>query len=79
MVETALSFSTLPDACNDRVISKEDCPMLANKPLEDKKLFSGLNNNPDWKLLREFLLREGHVTKSQCTKIIKETLACLKT
>ena len=61
MVESL--YSTVPDPCNDRTCSEKDCPKLVNKPLEDTVLFSQEGEKPDWKLLKEFLSREGPLTK----------------
>jgi hypothetical protein len=61
MVES--TYSTVPDPLNDRTCSEKDCPRLINKPLEDSVLFSKEGGNPDWKLLKDFLSREGPIPK----------------
>lgn len=68
MVETTAAasndhgFSLLPDPCTDRHSKDSECLILANKPLDDDKFF-GKDGLPDWKMLKEFLSREGPVTK----------------
>lgn len=76
MVEKNI-FSALPDACSDRVVSDADCPTLISRPLPDDKLFNN-GKEPNWKVLKELLCREGPVTKSQCLKILQQTLNMLK-
>jgi hypothetical protein len=68
MVEKNM-FLTLPDPCNDRVLSEKDCPTLVNRPLPDDVLFK--KNLPDWKVLRELQSREGPLTKDQTCRILK--------
>ena len=50
---------------------------MANKPLEDSHLWPD-GELPDWKLLKEFMTREGKLTKEQITKLLKQTLAMFK-
>lgn len=46
--------------------------------MEDSALFSGEGGLPDWKLLKEFLGKEGPVTKAQVVKLLNMTLDMLK-
>lgn len=71
----AFSFSTLSDPCKDRTVSVEDCPPLANQPLQDDQLFS--KSPVDWMLLRDFQKAEGILTKAQCFKILNLTIKAL--
>lgn len=60
----------LPDPVNDRPL--KDLPPFANNSLDDSLLFPEKNEGkPDWKLLEEFLSKEGPILKSQVLKIIK--------
>ncbi len=72
------SYSTLPDPLNDRHCSEKDCPSLINKPLADETLFGKEGGRPDWKLLKEFLSREGPLTKPQCVRLLLLTIDMLK-
>ena len=60
----------LPDPFNDRKLSKNECPTLMNRPIQNDILFNK-NKLPDWKMLKEFLKYEGHITKEQCVTILK--------
>ena len=60
----------MPDACNDRKCSEKECPSLINRPLSDEQLFSREAGRPDWKLLRDFLSREGPLTKAQTVHLL---------
>ena len=67
----------LPDPCKDRVVST--LPPPPHKPLPAELLYPHKEKErPDWKLLKDFLLKEGHITKVQCTKMIKDTMAVFK-
>ena len=62
----------LPDPCNDRPM--KDLPPFANKALSDEILFprsADGSEKPDWKLLEEFMSREGPMEKKQVMKLIK--------
>jgi serine/threonine-protein phosphatase 2B catalytic subunit len=72
------SYSALPDPLNDRKCSEKECPKLINKPLEDSVLFSLEGGLPDWKLLKDFLSREGPITKPQCVRLLQLTIDMLK-
>jgi len=61
MVEVS-AYSGLPDPYKDRQVSEKQCPSLINKPLSDSQLFK--LDIPDWKMLKEFMQREGPVTKA---------------
>jgi len=55
----------LPDPCNDRPM--KDLPPFVNKALTDSQLFSKNKDGvevPNWKLLEEFLSREGPIPRS---------------
>ena len=56
----------LPDPNNDRPI--KDLPPFVNKAVDDSLLFPTKNESgldvPDWKLLEEFMSREGPLQKS---------------
>ena len=70
-------FSLLPDPKGDRHLTEEQCPQMANKPLEDQFLWPD-GELPDWKLLKDFMTREGKLTKEQIIKLLKQTLAMFK-
>jgi len=55
-------LTALPDPCNDRQVSVGVCPLPCNRPLPDTLLFSD-NDLPDVNVLREFLGRQGSLTK----------------
>ena len=57
----------LPDPLGDRKM--KDLPPFANKPIDDALLFPK-EGVPDWKLLQEFMQKEGPIQKSQVMKII---------
>lgn len=78
----------LPDPCKDRFVKTLPCP--PNKPLPESTLypykgnFSLLSNSigedskkPDWRTLKDFLLREGPMRKDQVTRLLKEGIALL--
>jgi hypothetical protein len=81
MVEATSSFDLeqvlLQDPCHDRMLKDSDCQRLANRPLPNDKLWLK-NDLPDWKLLRDFLSREGPVSKPQCVKLLKATIEMFK-
>lgn len=63
----------LPDPIPDRNLTDEQCPRMINKPIEDSALF-GENDLPDWRLLKDFLAREGPITKPQIMRLLMSTL-----
>ena len=65
----------LPDPLGDRKM--KDLPPFANKPLDDNMLFPK-EDVPDWKLLQEFMQKEGPILKSQVMKIIQCGTAVLR-
>ena len=77
MVEASTStetrFSLLPDPLPDRSLTDAQCAKMINKPLPDNKLW-GENELPDWRLLKDFLAREGPILKPQIIKILMATL-----
>lgn len=50
----------LPDPVNDRPL--KDLPPFANNALDEAILFPN-GETPNWKLLEEFLSKEGPITK----------------
>lgn len=54
-------FSLLPDPIGDRTLKRDECETLANKPIEDTKLWK--KDKIDWLLLKDFLSCEGMLTK----------------
>ena len=69
----------LPDPIKDRPL--KDLPPFVNKAINDDYLF--IKNEagqevPDWKLLEEFMSREGPLLKAQVMKIIKMGLDVFK-
>ena len=68
----------LPDPVKDRPM--KDLPPFANKALPDSTLFVKGDSGevPDWKLLEEFMSREGPLLKPQVMKIIKMGLDIFK-
>lgn len=66
-------FSLLPDPIPDRTLSDEQCPRMINKPIEDSVLFSA-DDKPDWRVLKDFLAREGPITKPQIVRLLMSTL-----
>ena len=51
----------LPDPCGDRHV--KDLPPFVNNTIDDKLLFPQ-DNVPDWKLLEEFMSKEGPILKA---------------
>jgi hypothetical protein len=49
---------------------------MINKPMSDEQLFK--NGLPQWRVLKEFLMREGPLTKAQVTKILQLGIASFK-
>ena len=66
-------FSLLPDPIPDRPLTDEQCPRMINKPIEDSAL-CGENEMPDWRLLKDFLAREGPISKPQIMRLLMSTL-----
>jgi serine/threonine-protein phosphatase 2B catalytic subunit len=61
----------LPDPVNDRPL--KDLPPFVNKALDDSLLFPRNSEGvevPDWKILEEFMQKEGPLIKAQVMKII---------
>ena len=76
MVEASASesrFSIVPDPIPDRKLKDSECPRIINKPLSDSDLYSE-PGKPNWTLIKDFLAREGPITKSQITQILMDTL-----
>ena len=75
--ESQLQF--LPDPLNDR--PTKDLPPFVNKEVDDSILFitnADGNEVPNWKLLEEFMSKEGPLRRSQVLKIIEMGTAILK-
>ena len=69
----------LPDPCDDRPI--KELPPFVNKAIRDDLLFKKNNDGSefiDWKLLEEFLTKEGPITKKQLMKIVKMGIEIFK-
>ena len=62
----------LPDPINDRPV--KDLPPFVNKEIKDEILFKKSKEEAtvvDWKILEEFMCKEGPLNKSQVMKILK--------
>lgn len=69
----------LPDATGDRQCKTVDLP--PNRPLTVKQLypFTGADaTKPDWKMVKQFLLREGYIGKEAAVKVTKQCIDILK-
>lgn len=69
----------LPDPCNDRPM--KNLPPFVNKSVDDSLLFVKNNDGaevPNWKLLEEFMSKEGPILRSQVMKIISMGLDVFK-
>ena len=69
----------LPDPIKDRPL--KDLPPFVNRAVKDEILFIRNDQGhevPDWKLLEEFMSREGPLLKTQVMKIIKMGLDVFK-
>ena len=73
---TDISYTLLKNPCNDRPQKDSECLTLAQKPMDDDKFWK--NGLPDWKVLKDFLSREGPVTKLQTVRILKGCLELFK-
>ena len=67
----------IKDPIPDRTLDDETCPRLIQKPLEDSKLWVE-DELPNWKLLKNYLAREGPITKPQILKLLMLTLNVFK-
>ena len=72
------SFSLLPDPISDRPLTDAECPKMINKNIEDSLLW------PDgeliaWRVLKDFLAREGPLQKPQIMRILRSALALFST
>ena len=77
MVEAAeeTRFSLLPDPISDRPLTDAQCPKIINRHIEDAQLF-GPGDVPNWKLLKDYLSREGQLTKPQVIRLLNAALQC---
>jgi hypothetical protein len=66
-------FSLLPDPVSDRKLTDAECPKIINRPIEDSELW-GDSDKPDWRLLKDFLAREGPIKKEQILRLLMATL-----
>lgn len=66
----------LPDPLGDRPM--KDLPPFVNKCLDDKLLFPNGDGVPNWKLLEEFLSKEGPILKAQVMKILQKGTAVFR-
>ena len=67
----------LPDPCGDRHVTS--LPPPPHKALPADLLYPYKEKDrPDWKLVRDFMQKEGSFTKPQCIKMIKDTISVLK-
>ena len=62
LLENEKEFELVKDPVKDRKLDDAACPRLIQKPLEDSKLWKE-DGLPNWKLLKNFLAREGPITK----------------
>ena len=70
---TSEHFSVLPDPVNDRALNDEQCPRIINRPMEDSHMF-GTDDIPQWRVIKDFLAREGPITKPQLMKLLNKAL-----
>ena len=70
-------FSLLPDPIPDRKLTDQQCAKIINKPVSDSELWNG--DVPNWRLLKDYLAREGPMTKEQIIKFLMKTLQLLQT
>ena len=70
-------FSLLPDPIPDRKLTDQQCARIINKPVSDSELWNG--DVPNWRLLKDYLAREGPMTKEQIIKFLMKTLQLLQT
>lgn len=71
-------MDVLPDPCKDRYV--KTLPPPPNKALPENLLFPYKGEDkvkPDWKQLKDFLLKEGPMKKEQVVKILKDGIALL--
>lgn len=66
-------FSVLPDPIPDRVLDDATCPRMINKPMSDNSLWDS-NGLPNWKIIKDFLTREGPITKEQIMRLLRSAL-----
>lgn len=69
-------FSILPDPIGDRNLSDERCPRLINRPAPDNVLWKE-DGLPNWQILKDYLAREGPISKSQIMRLLMATLQLL--
>ena len=50
---------------------------MVNKPLTDEQFWPD-GELPDWKLLKDFMTREGKIPKEQMVRLLKQTLEMFK-
>ena len=50
---------------------------MVNKPLTDEQFWPD-GTLPDWKVLKDFMTREGKISKEQMMRLLKQTLEMFK-
>ena len=71
------TFSLLLDPCNDRTLTDAQCAIMVNKPLTDEQFWPD-GELPDWKVLKDFMTREGKISKDQMMRLLNQTLEMFK-
>ena len=66
-------FSVLPDPIPDRFLDDATCPRMINKPMEDSSIWDS-NGLPNWRIIKDFLTREGPMTKDQIMRLLRSAL-----
>ena len=71
--------SSLPDPFNDRKVKELQRP--PNKPLESHLMYSDINDQqnsrPKWEMIRDHLIKEGRILKSDFLKILRQSVSIL--
>ena len=70
-------FSLLLDPCNDRTLTDSQCAIMVNRPLTDEQFWPD-GELPDWKVLKDFMTREGKISKDQMMRLLNQTLEMFK-
>lgn len=69
VAEDEQRFQLLQDPCKDRPLDDAACPRLIARPLNDEQLWPK-DDLPDWKLVKDFLSREGPISKPQMIRLL---------
>lgn len=78
MLKTS-EMELLPDPCNDRPI--KDLPPFVNQAIDDTLLFQRNDEGkeiPNWRILEDFMSKEGPLLKSQVMKLLTMGTEVLK-